>query len=70
MGARNRGGIGLSYWPARLHRLAEFIPRNQFLSSLNVYKYGLSATLASGIGSLELILQLHKMKGEDEDNFF
>ncbi len=26
MGARNRGGIGLSYRPARLHRLAEFIP--------------------------------------------
>jgi hypothetical protein len=24
MGARNRGGIGLSYRPARLHRLAEF----------------------------------------------
>ncbi len=30
MGARNRGGIGLSYRPARLHRLAEFIPWNQF----------------------------------------
>jgi hypothetical protein len=26
MGARNRGGIGLSYRPARLHRLAEFVP--------------------------------------------
>jgi hypothetical protein len=25
MGTRNRGGIGLSYRPARLHRLAEFI---------------------------------------------
>ncbi len=25
-GLRNRGGIGLSYRPARLHRLAEFIP--------------------------------------------
>jgi hypothetical protein len=25
MGARNRGGIGLSYRAARLHRLAEFI---------------------------------------------
>ncbi len=24
IGARNRGGIGLSYRPARLHRLAEF----------------------------------------------
>jgi hypothetical protein len=26
MGARNRVGIGFSYWPARLHRLAESIP--------------------------------------------
>jgi hypothetical protein len=26
MGARNREGIGLSYQPARLHRLAELIP--------------------------------------------
>ena len=31
MGARNRGGIGLSYRPTRLHRLAEFIPWNRFL---------------------------------------
>ncbi len=36
MGARNRGGIGLSYRPARLHRLAEFIPWNRFLGSENV----------------------------------
>ncbi len=42
MGARNRVGMGLSYRPARLHRLAESIPRNRFLGSLNVYKYGLS----------------------------
>jgi hypothetical protein len=28
MGARNRGGRGLSYRPARIHRLAEFIPWN------------------------------------------
>jgi hypothetical protein len=34
MGARNRVGIGLSYRPARLHRLAEFIPGNRFLGSL------------------------------------
>ncbi len=26
MGVRNRGGIGLSYRPARIHRQAEFIP--------------------------------------------
>ncbi len=40
MGARNRGGIGLSYRPARLHRLAEFIPWNRFLGTRNVSKYG------------------------------
>ncbi len=31
----------LSYWPARLHRLAKSIPRKRFLGSINVYKYGL-----------------------------
>jgi hypothetical protein len=31
----------LSYWPARLHILAKSIPRNRFLGSINVYKYGL-----------------------------
>jgi hypothetical protein len=30
MRARHRGGIGFSYRPARLHRLAEFIPWHQF----------------------------------------
>ncbi len=34
----------LSYWPARLHRLAKSIPRNRFLGSINVYKYGLRQT--------------------------
>jgi hypothetical protein len=34
--ARNRIGIGLSYPPARLHRLAEFIPWNRFQSSINI----------------------------------
>jgi hypothetical protein len=34
MGARNRLGIGLSYRPARLHRLEESIPWNGFLGSL------------------------------------
>ncbi len=36
MGARNLGGIGLSYWPARLHRLAEFIRWNQFRGPINI----------------------------------
>jgi hypothetical protein len=41
MGARNQVGIGLSYRPARLHRLAEFIPWNRFLGSIQVLKYRL-----------------------------
>jgi hypothetical protein len=36
MGARNRGGKGLLYRPARLHRLAEFIPWNQFRGPINI----------------------------------
>ncbi len=32
----------LSYRAAKLHRMAESIPRNRFLGSTNVYKYGLS----------------------------
>jgi hypothetical protein len=41
----NYGRLGtkpyLSYWPARLHKLAKSIPHNRFLGSINVYKYGL-----------------------------
>jgi hypothetical protein len=36
MGARDRVVIGLSYRPAWLHRMAEFIPWNRFLGSINV----------------------------------
>jgi len=36
IGARNGGEIGLLYRPARLHRLAEFIPWDRFLGSINV----------------------------------
>jgi hypothetical protein len=41
MGARNRVGIGFSYRPTRLHRLAELIPWNRFLGSFKVKKFGL-----------------------------
>jgi hypothetical protein len=43
MEARNRGGIGLSYRPVRLHRLAEYAPWNRFLCSLKALKFGLRA---------------------------
>jgi hypothetical protein len=33
----------LTYWPARLYWLAESIPWNRFLVSVNVYIYGLCA---------------------------
>jgi hypothetical protein len=36
MGARHRVGIGISYRPARLHRLAELMPENRFLGSIDV----------------------------------
>ncbi len=36
MGARNRGGIRLSYRPARLQRLAEFIPWSQQQGPINM----------------------------------
>jgi hypothetical protein len=41
MRARNKVGIGLPYRPARLHRLAELIPWNRFLGSIQVLKFGL-----------------------------
>jgi hypothetical protein len=44
MGARNREGIGLSYRPARLHRLAEFIPWNQFRGAHNHLKIRAQST--------------------------
>jgi hypothetical protein len=36
MGAWHRVGIGLSYRPARLNRLAELMLRNRLLGSINV----------------------------------
>ncbi len=36
VGARNRGGKGLSYRSAGLRRLAEFIPWNRFLGPINI----------------------------------
>jgi hypothetical protein len=44
MGARHRVGIGLSYRPARLHRLAELMPWHRFLVSIRVLKYQLCIT--------------------------
>jgi hypothetical protein len=45
MGARHRVGIGLLYRPARLLRLAEFIPWNRFRGPIHVQKYQLRDVL-------------------------
>ncbi len=58
MGARNRVGIGLSHRHARLHRLAELIPWNQFLSSLKMFKNSGSAHF-SNFSTLFLVILLH-----------
>ncbi len=52
-GARNRVRIELSYRPAGLQRMAELIPWNRFLGSINFYKFGLCThrvtdTISSG----------------------
>ncbi len=47
----------LLYWPARLHSLAESIPRNQFLGSINIYKYGLGHLWAPIIDSIGLVAE-------------
>jgi hypothetical protein len=46
---RDRVGIGLSYRPARLHRLAKLIPWNRFLGSLKVKKFGLRVWIPHGV---------------------
>jgi hypothetical protein len=63
MGAGNRVGIGLSYLPARLHRLAEFIPRIRFLGSINVQKYGLRIHIRTHQKTSDILhtLQLQKI---------
>jgi hypothetical protein len=38
MGARNRVGIGLSYWPARLHSLVELVSLESILGLLKSLK--------------------------------
>ncbi len=40
VGERHRVRIGLSYRPARLHRLAQFIPWNRFLGSIKFKNTG------------------------------
>jgi hypothetical protein len=61
MGARHRVGIGLLYRPARLHRLAEFIPWNRFRGPIHVQKYQLrrsDSKRAYRLQALDIILTL------------
>jgi hypothetical protein len=57
MGARNRGGIRLSYRPSRLHRLVEFIPWNRFLGSIKRLKIRAQYTARRTDGFIEGILR-------------
>jgi hypothetical protein len=52
----------LTYRPARLLRMAESIPWNRFLGSLNVYKYGLWRTIPQSLSGTIPIFQ-HKTAG-------
>jgi hypothetical protein len=66
MGARHQEGIGLSYRPARLHRLAEFIPWYQFRGPINIQKYGLwlqSTTLNGPNHRLNIEVDLQSLFG-------
>jgi hypothetical protein len=54
MGARNRVGIGLSYRPARLHRLSELAPWKRFLGSFK--RFQIRAQLFMTAGSVNYIL--------------
>ncbi len=45
----------LSYWPARLHRLAKSIPRNRCLGSISVYKYGFCTVSSTEAEFLDVI---------------
>jgi hypothetical protein len=44
MEVRNRVGIGMSYRPARLHRLAELVTLESILGLLKSLKFGLCTT--------------------------
>ncbi len=52
----------LTYRPASLHRLAESIPWNPFVGSLNVSKFGLSCSVKKNI---YLILTRNRLKEAD-----
>ncbi len=58
MGARHRVGIGLLYRPARLHRLAEFIPWNRFRGPIHVQKYQLCTYVST--------LWVERLQGSDQ----
>jgi hypothetical protein len=59
MGARHGVGIGLLYRPARLHRLAEFIPWNRFRGPIHVQKYRLCNDRLNMEVDLQSLFGLH-----------
>jgi hypothetical protein len=69
IGARNRVGIGMSYRPARLHRVAESIPWNRFLGSKNTVS-GIKSTVYDKLGNLRLRHYFKVVKNEKNCYFF
>ncbi len=57
MGAGNRAGAGLSYWPTRLHRLAELIPWNRFRGLLKSLKIGIDSFLQVQVSNGDAVLE-------------
>jgi hypothetical protein len=60
MGVRNRVGIGLSYRPATLHRLAELIPWNRFLHNRLKVRALVFITQQREIDPVRCTLAVHK----------
>ncbi len=65
MGARNRGGRWLPYRPARLHRLAEFIPWNRFRGPIRLKIRALLFDGTEGVGGWAWSLIIRPAKKPD-----
>jgi hypothetical protein len=58
------------YRPAKLHRLADLIPWNLFLGSLNVYKFGLRLLKLRYASGLPLVYRRRHLNAQSEDGSF
>ncbi len=74
-GARNGVGIGLWYRPAKLHSLAELVPKSRFLGFLKVLQlcagileHSMEARSRVGIGVV-LAAWIHRLAGRFHNGF-